>query len=450
MSTAQDLKGVFDWLANWPTDVGERNARDSQLWPWALYERRLGAVLVPAWVAAYEKGYRAASGMVTKRISDDLRYANPRTVQLARQYTAALITEVVQDTRRTVSRIMGTAFSEGQDWRQIAARVRNVVGIHSRNAAAIDRRFMDRLADYQQGGMSPGDARAKAGKLAERERARAVRSRSVTIARTETTKANTLSRRSAWSDADRDGLIPQTAMAEWLTYDPCPQCAGMSGEQVPWRQTFQPSDPPLHPRCRCTILLITPKEPVTPQRPIDTLTPQRAQTLANERFPVSQRNTFGEHPTVGQPYEAAVYQEAGYDAATTLLDDAAFAKHPGTAWHRGVKTRERDAREIVDAWKSGDHYIGQGQHVNGAYFSTDLGTAQRYAGADGATWSVKLKPGAKVFDYRTQVDELANVGDDMEPIWLAQQGYDAVVVTRKNESFLIVLNRGATVTRNTP
>lgn len=260
MTVAQDLRGVFDWLADWPAEVGERNARDTALWPWNLYEKRLSDVLVPAWVDAYEKGYRAATGQVAKRVDlQSLRYANPRTVALAYQYTAALITEVVRDTRTTVSQIMGTAFSEGQDWRQIAARVRNVVGIHSRNAAAIDRRYMERLVDLQERGMNPGQARAKAGRLAERERARAVRSRSVTIARTETTKANTLSRRTAWADADREGLVPKGSRAEWLAHDPCPQCSGLDGTTVPWNQTFQPSDPPLHPRCRCTILLITPR-----------------------------------------------------------------------------------------------------------------------------------------------------------------------------------------------
>lgn len=260
MSLAKDLRGVFDWLADWPAEVGERNARDTALWPWSLFEKRLSDVLVPAWVAAYEKGYREATGQVTKRLDlSSLRYANPRTVALAYQQTARLITEVVRDTRTAVSRIMGTAFAEGQDWRQIAARVRNVVGIHSRNAAAVDRRYMDRLIDYQQRGMTPAQARDKAGKIAVRERARAVRSRSVTIARTETTKANTLSRRSAWDEASQQGLIDPRSQVEWLSYDPCELCAGMSGKRVPWQDSFSPTDPPLHPRCRCTILLITPR-----------------------------------------------------------------------------------------------------------------------------------------------------------------------------------------------
>lgn len=440
MSLAQDLRAVFDWLAEWPAEVGERNARDTGLWPWNLYEKRLSDVLVPAWVDAYEKGYREASGQVAKRLDpSSLRYANPRTVALAYQHTARLITEVVRDTRTAVSHIMGTAFAEGQDWRQIAARVRNVVGIHSRNAAAVDRRYMDRLIDYQERGMNPAQAREKAGRLAERERARAVRSRSVTIARTETTKANTLSRRDAWKDADAQGLIPPGSQSEWLAYDPCELCAGMSGKRVPWRDSFSPTDPPLHPRCRCTILLITPKG--TPQRPIDTLTPEKAQQIADTQFPVSERNFLGTHPTAGQPYESAVYRTAGYDAPTQLLDEAAFDAHPGTAWHRGVKYRP-----AVDAWKQGDYYVGQGQHLNGTYLSDNLDTAARYAGDEGAVWSLKLKPGAKVFDYRKQVDELPG-DDDMEPIWLARQGYDAAIVERKGESFLIVLNRGATVTK---
>lgn len=447
MSLPADLRTVFDWLAEWPSEVGERNARDTGLWPWALFEKRLSGVLVPAWLAAYDRGYR--EGRVVKRLTDDLSYANQRTVALAYQHTGALVTEVSRDTRLAVSRIMGEAFGEGQDWRQIAARLRNIIGVHSRNAAAIDRRYMDRLADYQQAGLSPLQAREKAGRLAQRERARAVRSRCVSIARTETTRANTLSRRSAWADADRDGLIPRGSRVEWLAHDPCPQCSGLDGTSLPWNQSFQPSDPPLHPRCRCTILLITPKAST---RPIDTLTPESAQRMANQRYPVNERNVAGQHPEVGLPYESVVYREAGYDAATEVLDRAAFDAHPGTAWHRGVHDGgARTPEQIVQAWESGEYYVGTGQHVNGTYFATDLDVARKYAGERGATWSVKLKPGAKVFDYRKQGHELDNIGgDDMEPIWFARQGYDAVVVERSKGSFLIVLNRGATVTRRNP
>ncbi len=439
MSLARELRDVFDWLREWPTEVGERQARDTMLWPWPLFEKRLQTVMVSAWVRAYEKGYRAASLSVTKLLADDLAYANPNTVALAVTETGQLITEISRDTRLHVGRIMAGGFSEGQDWRQISARLRTTIGIHSRNAAAIDRRFMARLTEYADAGMTPGDARVKAERLAAREYTRAVRSRSVTIARTETTRANTLGRRAGWGQANENGLIPPDAKVEWLAYDPCELCAGMSGKRVPWQDSFSPTDPPLHPRCRCTILLITPKG--TPQRPIDTLTPERAQQIADTQFPVSERNFLGTHPTAGQPYESAVYRTAGYDAPTQLLDEAAFDAHPGTAWHRGVKYRP-----AVDAWKQGDYYVGQGQHLNGTYLSDNLDTAARYAGDEGAVWSLKLKPGAKVFDYRKQVDELPG-DDDMEPIWLARQGYDAAIVERKGESFLIVLNRGATVTK---
>lgn len=261
MSTAQDLRAVWDWLAEWPSTVGQSTARDTMMWPWSLYEKRMSEVLVLAWVNSYEQGQAAARRDLTKRQFQygDLQYANPRTVMIAREETAHLITEVSRDTRRAVAAIMSTGFREGQDWRQIAQRVRQTVGIHSRNAAAVDRRFMDRLDEYQRGGMSPAAARDKAGRLAERERARAVRSRSVTIARTETTRANTLSRREAWGDANRDGLIPKGSRVEWLAADPCPDCAYLDGTSVPWDQSFQPSDPPLHPRCRCTLILVTPK-----------------------------------------------------------------------------------------------------------------------------------------------------------------------------------------------
>lgn len=47
---------------------------------------------------------------------------------------------------------------------------------------------------------------------------------------------------------------------EWdTTFDPCPECADLDGEQVDINDTFSNGDdaPPAHPNCRCSIQLIT-------------------------------------------------------------------------------------------------------------------------------------------------------------------------------------------------
>jgi len=184
-------------------------------------------------------------------------------------------------------------------------------------------------------------------------------------------------------------------------------------------------------------------------RAVDDMTPARMQRIADEKWPVSERNFAGEHPVVGRPYESAVYREAGYDAPTEMLDDVDFDALPGDTLWRGVHDSAPGVSpdDMVNAWESGELYVGTGMHVNGSYFAVGRDVAEKYAGDAGRVFAVKLKPGAKVFDYRQQVDELADLSDDMEPIWLVEHGYDAVRVTRKDGDMVIVLNRGATVTK---
>lgn len=253
-----DLRAVFDWLADWPTQAGEHQARDSMLWPWNLLEKRLQAAMQPGWVRAWDQAYRAETRNLTKR-ADTFTHINPDAVTAMRRESAQLVRDITQEQRRIVQQLLAQSYSDGEAWTVIARRLATVVGPTRRQAESVQRLTLDREARMIADGYTPAEARDRALQLGLRYRNRLVRQRTRTIARTETTRANALARRAAWRDADAQGRIPAGSRLEWLSYDPCDVCAALNGTQVPYTQGFPDGDPPRHPNCRCVVLLITPR-----------------------------------------------------------------------------------------------------------------------------------------------------------------------------------------------
>ena len=247
----RDLTAVFDWLADWPADAGETAARDSGRWPWLLFEARLTKAIVTGYVKAYD------ANLVTVGKRDTFTHLNPDAVAAAYRDTAALVRQITADTRRVVQQVMGRGFSQGEAWPVITRRLAAVIGPLPKTTEAIQRRMEDRQTAWVEAGGDPVSARDKALQMARRERDRATRLRARTIARTETTRANVHARRDSWTHADQQGLIPAHAKVEWLAYDPCPRCQGLGGTQIPYNASWPDGDPPLHPNCRCTLLLVT-------------------------------------------------------------------------------------------------------------------------------------------------------------------------------------------------
>lgn len=252
-----DLRAVFDWLADWPTQAGEHQARDSMLWPWNLLEKRLQAAIQPGWVKAWEQAHRTESRTFTKR--DTFTHINPDAVDAMRRDSAQLVRDITQEQRRIVQHLLAQSYTDGEAWTLIARRLRTVIGPTQRQAESVRRLTVDREARMIADGYTPVEARDRALRLAQRQRDRLVRQRTRTIARTETTRANTAGRRTAWREANQAGLIPPGTRTEWLSYDPCDICAALNGTTVAYGDGFPDGDPPRHPNCRCVVLLITPR-----------------------------------------------------------------------------------------------------------------------------------------------------------------------------------------------
>lgn len=177
---------------------------------------------------------------------------NPAAFEWAGTRSAALVTEVTASTREAIRAIVQRAFAEGLPPREAAKLIRDVIGLTSRDARAVQRRYEAAI----RGGLSPQAAQDAAKRYADQLHRR----RALVIARTETIAASNAGQQELWRQAVEAKQLKKSQRKAWIaTGDErtCPQCGPMDGQTVPVLESFSLGDPPAHPLCRCTTGLVT-------------------------------------------------------------------------------------------------------------------------------------------------------------------------------------------------
>ncbi len=217
----------------------------------------LGADLEPLLAG----GAMAAGGAVMDDLGISLSFdlLNPRAALFARQRSSTLIKEVTRDQREAVRKLIFKGITSGDAPRVVAREVQQVVGLHSRQIVAA-RNFRTAqleqlIRQHPRTAVSVLEARAQ--KNTQRFIDRQLKERAMTIARTEMNRASNVGQREAWDAAKKAGLLDtDKAVRVWIaaidsrTDD---VCSGLDGVTVPYDEEFSEGEPPIHPRCRCTI-----------------------------------------------------------------------------------------------------------------------------------------------------------------------------------------------------
>jgi SPP1 gp7 family putative phage head morphogenesis protein len=173
--------------------------------------------------------------------------ANPEAIAWAERNAARLVTDITTEAQAAIRTIVTDAFANGVSPSETAKLIRASIGLTERDAQAVMNAQLKWIAE----GVTNATERA------EKYAAKLTRRRAQTIARTETMRAANEGQQQLWEQAREAGLLDRTAKKVWIVADPCPICAGMSGETVRIDQTFSiGGDPPAHPNCRCTVGLV--------------------------------------------------------------------------------------------------------------------------------------------------------------------------------------------------
>lgn len=201
----------------------------------------------------------ASLQMKNQEIEGRFDLLNPKTVDHLRTYRFQLITQVTDETRRAIGRVVLDAFENGGHPREQARRIRDLIGLTDRQARAVE--------NYRSALEEEGRDPAQVERMVSAYARRALTARAYNIARTETIRASDEGQRALWQQMADEGILREKdARREWvITPDDrlCPICEAipeMNPNGVGMNEPFQTPNgpmmgPPAHPQCRCAQVL---------------------------------------------------------------------------------------------------------------------------------------------------------------------------------------------------
>lgn len=247
---AGDLERLADRIAHEPAG---KVAQGLPLDPWYEAQELMQGEL---YGEVLDGGSRVTIPLVRKATFTFDR-ERPEAAAWASLEAGRLITGITQEQVDLVRSLVSSAALGERTPLQVARAIRDSIGLTPDQAQWVENRWAKEYQSRIRDGLSLREAERGADRAADLYYQRTLRYRSETIARTEILSAAHEGRREAWAQGIDGGWINPAAMKQWDTVnDPCPECAEMAGIQVPITSEFAVGDPPLHPNCRCDVLLV--------------------------------------------------------------------------------------------------------------------------------------------------------------------------------------------------
>lgn len=178
---------------------------------------------------------------------------NADAQRVAAQQAADLVRDTSAETKAGLRAVIVRAIREGIPPYDAARVIVGMIGLTEKQALAV--------MNYREGLIDLGHPLDRVDALVERYAQRKLRERAETIAQTEIIGALNTGAEESWRQAQADGLLPRGTRKQWIvTPDDrlCPICRPMEGVTVPIGEEFSLPGPPAHPRCRCTVAVVTP------------------------------------------------------------------------------------------------------------------------------------------------------------------------------------------------
>ena len=183
----------------------------------------------------------------------------PEAARWAEKEAGALIREVVQEQVNVVRDYVARADLGEATPRQIARGLRDVIGLTERQAGWVENFRNKQINERMLDGMTFDQAYEASERATDRYHRRVHRNRTETIARTEILRSVNEGRNQAWNQGVEEGWItPDEWRREWSTEidgRQCSICGPLNETQVGFRESFPQGDPPIHPNCRCDVIL---------------------------------------------------------------------------------------------------------------------------------------------------------------------------------------------------
>ena len=344
---------------------------------------------------------------------------SPQVLRAAQELTANLIRGVGLETKMAVRRIIFNSIRDGVAPRDAAKLIKQTLGLSTRQALAVDR--------LRAGLVGDGVSVSRVDRQVKTYSERLLKDRALNVARTETMLAANRGQQLLWSEAQNAGIVGQDFRQRWLvTPDDrlCSRCAPMSGKSVQLGYLFRETErgvlpskrtpvagasvqsPPLHPRCRCTLVAVDDLEhkPATPHTPPPVVAPPRRlgpeqydalapakkyrKGLREETEKALRATPDGEvladvindfqHAEAVKGLRAGITKElatpgSGGERSRVLLDAMRGAEDTEDVLWRGMRVKTSQ-RGLLEQYAEGETF-----DMNLSSFSTSAGVAQVFA-----------------------------------------------------------------------
>lgn len=429
----------------------------------------------------------------------------PDSAAWAQKEAGNLIREVAQEqvtmVRDYVSRSQMGEFTVTQ----VARNLRDVVGLTTQQSGWVDNYRSRFIQDRMSKGDSLERAIEAAAKPTERYQARIHKYRTETIARTEILRASNEGRNQAWQQGIEEGYISPAAQKQWVAeFDACEICLPLDGISAPISGSFAEGDPPLHPNCRCDVIMVdvdvTEYEDMSWDEidaVLDELLEENRPAMPAEK-PNSVEGFLNDADNIvmnGLRRDAAngdgilqeLYERTNKNNLPTLGKpgdlDASIAKG-GIEVFRGIFGENAD--KYISEFKTGPHFAGRGVFGHGTYTAVDRRVALDYGGGiDSNVMRIVIKPNTRFMPHseaeatsqtlwmenynkhNKRVQELndrgasrAELQENLEqyerrqllvgdPSYVAiMNGYDGIVKGSGDEAYFIVFDRSKLIVQN--
>jgi len=222
--------------------------------PWSRLEAELNGgtqIIRAALDAAGDASASELSGALGVTLAFDR--TNPAAESWAQANAARYITEISDSTRSAIRELIASGYADQIAPAELAKMVRDSIGLHSRQVAALETLRAELVAD----GVS-GDTLSK---MLTKAAAQKLRYRAQTIASHELLTASNQGQRQLWNQAEQKGHLDPSRTKRMLIVthdDRCDStCLKMEGQQVGLHDAFvtpdgeKIEDPPIHVKCRC-------------------------------------------------------------------------------------------------------------------------------------------------------------------------------------------------------
>lgn len=262
-----------DWLSLWttvrdrisPTDLALRLERDgshAETVPWGDIRDQLTTIYISHLGSLAKKtAIETVPSTLAVRFADPVETSLEFRLRLLRaeEYLGGpefqrILTTLTSQEVEAVRQLLETSFSQGIAPLEIAAQIKNAIGLTPEYLQAISR--------YSRNLTVP-DARREL--LTERYRNKLLRYRAETIARTETIRAANIGQLRSWRTAADQGLLPANRTRRLWIITPddklCGRCLSLRDTTTTLSGVYRVGSlyvttPPAHPRCRCAMGLV--------------------------------------------------------------------------------------------------------------------------------------------------------------------------------------------------